>query len=70
MHCNDKRTIFALKKSLEENSLEKEHCFSKLGKEKDPIKKLELQSKIDIIEKTNAEIKLQLETMGYFSHLF
>ena len=63
MHCDDKRTIFALKKSLEENSIEKEHYLSKLEKEKDPNKKLELQSKIDIIEKTIDEIKHQLETM-------
>lgn len=62
MHCDDKRTTFALKKSLEENSIEKEHCLSKLEKEKDPTKKLELQSKIDIIEKTIDEIKHQLET--------
>lgn len=62
MHCDDKRTIFALKKSLEENFIEKEHYLSKLEKEKDPTKKLELQSKIDIIEKTIDEIKHQLET--------
>ncbi|MFB5621329.1 MAG: hypothetical protein ACE5RO_00195 [Candidatus Nitrosomaritimum yanchengensis] len=62
MHCDDKRTIFALKKSLEENSIEKEHFFSKLEKEKDPTKKIKLQSKIDIIEKTIDEIKHQLET--------
>ena len=62
MHCDDKRTTFALKKSLEENSIEKEHYLSKLEKEKDPTKKLELQSKIDIIEKTIDEIKHQLET--------
>ena len=63
MHCDDKRTIFALKKSLEENSIEKEHYLPKLEKEKDPNKKLELQSKIDIIEKTIDEIKHQLEIM-------
>ncbi len=63
MHCDDKRTVFALKKSLEENSIEKEHYISKLEKEKNPTKKLELQSKIDIIEKTIDEIKHQLETM-------
>lgn len=63
MHCDDKRTIFALKKSLEENSIEKEHFLSKLEKEKDPAKKIELQSKIDIIEKTIDETKNQLETM-------
>lgn len=63
MHCDDKRTIFVLKKSLEENSIEKEHFLSKLEKEKDPTKKIELQSKIDIIEKTIDEIKNQLETM-------
>ena len=63
MHCDDKRTIFALKKSLEESSIVKEHFLSQLGMEKDPIKKLELQSKIDIIEKTTDEIKHQLETM-------
>jgi len=63
LHCDDKRTVFALKKSLEENSIEKEHYISKLEKEKNPTKKLELQSKIDIIEKTIDEIKHQLETM-------
>jgi hypothetical protein len=63
MHCNDKRTIFALKKSLEHYSIEKGHYLSKLGSEKDPNKKLELQSKIDIIENTIDEIKCQLETM-------
>ena len=42
MHCDDKRTVFALRKSLEENSNEKEHYLSKLEKEKDPTKKLEL----------------------------
>ena len=63
MHCDDKRTIFALKKSLEINYIEREHYLSKLGKEKNPDKKLELQSKIDNIEKTIDEIKYQLETM-------
>jgi hypothetical protein len=70
LHCDDKRTVFSLKKSLEENSIEKEYYLSKLEKEKDLTKKLELQSKIDIIEKTIDEIKHQLETMGNFSHLF
>ena len=63
MHCDDKRTIFALKKSLEENSIEKEHYLSKLVKEKDPTKKLEIQSEIYIIEKTIDEIKHQLESI-------
>ena len=63
MHCDDKRTIFALKKFLEENSIEKEHYLSKLVKEKDPTKKLKIQSEIDIIEKTIDEIKHQLKTM-------
>jgi hypothetical protein len=63
LHCNDKRTIFALKRSLKENSIEKEHYLSILDKEKDPTKKLELQPKIDIIEKTIDEIKHQLEAM-------
>ena len=63
MHCNDKRTIFALKKSLENYSIEKGHYLTKLESEKDPNKKLELQSKIDIIENTIDEIKCQLETM-------
>ena len=70
MHCEDKRTVFSLKKSLEENSIEKEHYLSKMEKGRDPTKKLELQSKIDIIEKTIDEIKHQLETMGNFSNLF
>ena len=63
MHCDDKRTAFALKKSLEENSIEKELYLSNLEKEKDPTKKLELQSKIDIIGKTIDEIKHQLKSM-------
>jgi hypothetical protein len=63
MHCDDKRTIFVLKKSLEENSNEKEHLLSNLWEEKDTTKKLEIQSKIDIIENTIDEIKHQLETM-------
>ncbi|MGD8299144.1 MAG: hypothetical protein PVG43_07940 [Nitrosopumilaceae archaeon] len=63
MHCDDKRTVFALRKSLEENSNEKEHYLSKLEKEKDPTKKLELQAQIDIIENTINEIKHQLEIM-------
>ena len=63
MHCDDKRTIFALKKILEENFKEQENYFLQLEQEKDPLKKLELQSKIDIIEKSTIEIKHQLGTM-------
>ena len=63
MHCDDKRTIFALKKSLEEYSLDKEHYLLELEKETDSSKNLELKSKIDIIEKTISEIKHQLTTM-------
>ena len=63
MHCDDKRTIFALKKSLEEYSIKKEHHLLQLEKEIDSSKKLELKSKIDIIEKTISEIKHQLTTM-------
>jgi hypothetical protein len=63
LHCDDKRTIFALKKSLEEYSIEKEHIFLELEKETDSSKKLELKSKIDIIEKNIGEIKHQLTTM-------
>ncbi|MFB5603144.1 MAG: hypothetical protein ACE5RK_01920 [Candidatus Nitrosomaritimum aestuariumsis] len=63
MHCDDKRTIFALKKSLEEYSIEKERHLSELETETDFLKKSELKSKIDIIEKTTSEIKHQLTTM-------
>ena len=63
MHCDDKRTIFALKKSLEEYSIEKELHLSELETETDFLKKSELKSKIDIIEKTTSEIKHQLTTM-------
>ncbi len=63
MHCDDKRTIFVLKKSLEEYSIEKEHHISNLEQEKDPLKKLELQSKIDNLEKKISEINHQLSTM-------
>lgn len=63
MHCDDKRTIFALKKSLEEYSIEKEHHLLELESETDSSKKLELKSKIDTIEKTISEIKHQLTTM-------
>ena len=63
MHCDDKRTIFALKKSLEEYSIEKEHHLLELEKETDSSKKQELKSKIDIIEKTIIEIKHQLTTL-------
>ena len=63
MHCDDKRTIFALKKSLEEYCIEKERHLSELETETDFLKKSELKSKIDIIEKTIIEIKHQLTTM-------
>lgn len=63
MHCDDKRTIFALKKSLEECSIEKKHYLLELESEIDSSKKLELKSKIDTIEKTISEIKHQLTTM-------
>lgn len=63
MHCDDKRTIFVLKKSLEEYSIEKENQISNLEQEKDPVKKLELQSEIDNLEKAISEINHQLSTM-------
>lgn len=63
MHCDDKRTIFVLKKSLEEYSIEKEHHLSELETETDFLKKSELKSKINIIEKNIIEIKHQLTTM-------
>lgn len=63
MHCDDKRTIFALKKSLEEYCIEKERHLSELETETDFLKKSELKSKINIIEKNIIEIKHQLTTM-------
>lgn len=62
MHCDDKRTIFALNKSLGEALQTRENLIKKVNHENSLAKKNEISIEIDKIEKFIAEIKDQLNS--------
>jgi len=64
MHCDDKRTIFALKQLISDSTLELQKVMNQLKDEKDNEKKLQIQTRINELEKTIQDSKDQLESMN------
>ncbi|MDX1441169.1 MAG: hypothetical protein R3237_01755 [Nitrosopumilaceae archaeon] len=60
MHCDDKRTIFALNQKLQEAKEEKVTLIRKITNEKNSIKKPQLEKKLSEIEKFIIELQNQL----------
>lgn len=63
MHCDDKRTIFALKKNIDDSIEEKEKLSRKLITETNHSEKIKIQNEIRSLEKFINEIKFQLGRM-------
>lgn len=59
MHCDDKRTIFALNQKLEEAKKEQE-ILRKIINEKNSEEKIEIQNKLLELDKFILEIQTQL----------
>jgi len=64
MHCDDKRTIFALKQLILDYNLELQKSMNQLKDEKDNEKKVQIQRRINDLEKTIQDSKEQLESMN------
>ena len=60
MHCDDKRTIFALKEGLNEAIKEKEGLMMKLEREKNTPKRKEIEDKLNQTNEYINELKAQL----------
>ena len=63
MHCDDKRTIFALKQFIAESYHELQEVINQLKDENDEGKKSQIQTRINDLEKTIQDSKKQLESM-------
>lgn len=63
MHCDDKRTIFALQQLISDSNLELEEALNHLKKVKDEELKLQIQTKINNLEKIIQDSKDQLSVM-------
>jgi len=63
MHCDDKRTIFALKQFIAESNQELQEVINQLKDENDNGRKIQIQTKISDLEKTIQDSKKQLESM-------
>ena len=63
MHCDDKRTIFALEQLIVNSNLELEEAMNQLNEEKDREKKLQIQTRINDLKKTIKDSKDQLLSM-------
>ena len=63
MHCDDKRTIFVLKQLILDSNLELQKSMNQLKDEKDNGKKVQIQRRINDLEKTIQDSKEQLESM-------
>jgi len=63
MHCDDKRTIFALKQFISDSNLELQEARNQIKDEKDCRKKLEIQAEINDLEKAIKDSKEQLFSM-------
>ena len=63
MHCDDKRTIFVLKQLILDSNLELQKSMNQLKDEKDNEKKVQIQRRINDLEKTIQDSKEQLESM-------
>ena len=64
MHCDDKRTIFTLKQLISDSTLELQKVMNQLKDEKDNEKKLQIQTRINDLEKIIQESKDQLKSMN------
>ena len=64
MHCDDKRTIFVLKQLILDSNLELQKSMNQLKNEKDDEKKVQIQRRINELEKTIQDSKEQLESMN------
>ena len=64
MHCDDKRTIFALKKCISDSRLELQEALNLLQTEKDNQKRLQIQTRITELEITIKESHDQLLSIG------
>jgi hypothetical protein len=64
MHCDDKRTKFALKQFILDATDELHDLEKQQKSEADTSKQLEIQNKIRYLEKTIQDSKAQLLTMG------
>lgn len=64
MHCDDKRTIFVLKQLILDSNLELQKSMNQLKDEKDNEKKVQIQRRINELEKTIQDSKEQLESMN------
>ena len=64
MHCEDKRTIFTLKQLISDSTLELQKVMNQLKDEKDNEKKLQIQTRINDLEKIIQESKDQLKSMN------
>jgi len=64
MHCDDKRTIFTLKQLISDSTLELQKVMNQLKDEKDNEKKLQIQTRINDLEKIIQESEDQLKSMN------
>ena len=55
MHCDDKRTIFSLKQCISDSKLELQSLLVQLNTETNSEKRLQIQTRINDIEKTIQE---------------
>lgn len=63
MHCDDKRTIFALKQYVKEATLELQDLDKQLKNEINDSQKIKIQNRVKYLEKAILESKNQLSTM-------
>ena len=63
MHCDDKRTIFALKQSLNEAITEKKGLILKLEIEKNMQKRIEIENKLKILNKFIDDLNYQISNL-------
>ena len=63
MHCDDKRTIFALKQCITDSTLELQEAINQLKTETDGEKRIQIQTRINNLEKIVRDSKEQLLSM-------
>ena len=63
MHCDDKRTIFALKQFLADSELELQQAVNQLKTESNVEKRLQIKERILYLEKESNQTKKQLLSM-------
>lgn len=63
MHCDDKRTIFALKQFLANSELELQQAVNQLKTESNVEKRLQIKERILYLEKESNQTKEQLLSM-------